>query len=89
MSLDQTNAAQGPANTAAPAPEGRGRSISMWFLAIPIAIVLAIAAVAFFLLAPKDDELMTTTDQGAVAVAVANAQPAQPAFNAAKPATAP
>jgi flagellar basal body-associated protein FliL len=85
MSLDQTNAQ--PAETAA--PEGRKAGVSMWVLAIPIAIVLAVAAVAFFLLSPKDDELMATTDQRAVAVAVANAQPAPPAFDAAAPAPAP
>lgn len=83
MSLD--NAGQGDVidtvegpTPAADAP-GRGKS-SLWFLVVPIALVLAAAALAFFLLSPRDEELMTTTDSRAVAVAVANAKPAEPAF---------
>lgn len=64
---------------ASPADAPHRRSISLWFLAIPIALTLAAAALAFFLLGPKDDELLTTTDRHAVAVAVANANPAPPA----------
>ena len=54
------------------------RGISMWLLAVPIALTLAAAALAYFLLSPPQDDLMATTDQEAVAVAVANAAPALP-----------
>ena len=40
---------------------------------------LLVYTIAFFLLGPKDDELLTTTDQHAVAVAVASTKPAPPA----------
>lgn len=63
-----------------PAEPAKGRSFSLWFLAVPIALALAAAALAFFLLAPKDSELMTTPDSHAVAVAVANSKPAPPAM---------
>lgn len=63
---------------AEPGPGRRG--ISMWFLAIPVALAVAAAALAFFLLSPRDDDLMGTPDDQAVAVAVANAQPAKPAY---------
>jgi hypothetical protein len=83
MALDDSNHG-GEATTvmepavAANAP--RGRSVSMWFLVVPIALTLAAAALAFFLLSPRDEELLTTTDRTAVAVAVANARPAQPSM---------
>lgn len=63
------------------ASEGGGhRRVSMWFLVVPVVLTVAAAALAFFLLSPRDDELTATVDQGAVAVAVANAEPAKPAF---------
>lgn len=78
MSLDQTHAE--PVETTT--PQAQRRRVSMLALGVLVAVVLAIAAGAFFLLSSGDDELMATTDQGAVAVAVANAQPAPPAFDA-------
>jgi hypothetical protein len=78
MSLDDTN--HGGETTTAEAAAPRGRSVSMWFLVVPIALTLAAAALAFFLLSPRDEELLTTTDRTAVAVAVANAQPAKPSM---------
>jgi flagellar basal body-associated protein FliL len=77
MSVNDTNHG-GETTTAEAAP--RGRSVSMWFLIVPIALTLAAAALAFFLLSPRDEELLTTTDRTAVEVAVANAQPAQPSM---------
>lgn len=65
---------------APPAADHRGRSFSLWFLAIPIALAVAAAALTFFLMAPRDQDLMTTPDSHAVAVAVANARPAPTAM---------
>lgn len=62
--------------------DGGHRRVSKWFLAVPVVLTIAAAAVAFFLLSPREGELMTTTDHNAEAVAVANAQPAEPAFTA-------
>lgn len=62
------------------AEEGGHRRVSMWFLVVPVVLTVAAAAIAFFLLSPSDKELTTTVDQKAVAVAVANAKPAEPAF---------
>ncbi len=61
------------------------RRVSMWFLAVPVVLTIAAAALAFFLLSPRDQELTATLDQQAVAVAVANAEPAKPAFDAPTP----
>ena len=69
-----------------PAKESKGRSFSLWFLALPIALALAAAALAFFMLGPKDQDLMTTPNSHAVAVAVANSKPAPTAYQKA-PAT--
>jgi len=88
MSLDQTNSAKGDPAGEIAVEEGRGR-VSLWFLTIPIAVTLAVATLAFFLLSRRDNELLTTTDNHAVAVAVANAQPAPAAFNATTPAAQP
>jgi hypothetical protein len=88
MSLDHTNRGGETITTvepAAPTDAPRGRSVSMWFLVVPIALTLAAAALAFFLLSPRDEELLTTTDRTAVAVAVANAQPAQPSMTNSAP----
>lgn len=83
MSLDNPEAA-----AEAIATEDRGqRRVSMWFLVVPITLTIAAATLAFFLLSPRDDELTATVDQQAVAVAVANAEPAKPAFT--PPASAP
>lgn len=68
MSLDDVNEGD------APAPAG---GVSKWFLAVPIALAIVVAALAYFLLSPGDEELMTTSDKNAVAVAVANARPPQ------------
>lgn len=68
MSLDDVNEGEAPTATG---------GVSKWFLAVPIALAIAAAALAFFLLSPGDEELMTTTDKNAVAVAVANARPPQ------------
>ena len=77
MSLDNPEAAaEAVANE-----DGGQRRVSMWFLVVPIVLTIAAAALAFFLLSPRDEELTTTVDQTAVAVAVANAEPAKPAFN--------
>ena len=77
MSLDNPEAAaEAVANE-----DGGQRRISMWFLVVPIVLTVVAAALAFFLLSPRDEELMTTTDHTAEAVAVANAEPAKPAFN--------
>ena len=48
-------------------------------------LLIAAAALAFFLLSPREEDLMATTDHTAEAVAVANAQPAEPAFTAPSP----
>ncbi|HEX6860972.1 MAG TPA: hypothetical protein VF138_12335 [Caulobacteraceae bacterium] len=81
MSLNDVEPGVGIDEVEAPPPaEASGRrGLSLWFLAIPLAITLAGAALAFFLLGPKDDELLTTADRHAVAAAVANARPAAPA----------
>ena len=74
MSLDNPEAA---------ADEGGGqRRISLWFLVVPIVLTIVAASLAFFLLSPRDEDLTATVDQTAVAVAVANAEPAKPAFTA-------
>ena len=62
------------------AEDGGHRRVSMWFLVVPIVLTIAAAALAFFLLSPREEELTATVDQTAVAVAVANAEPAKPAF---------
>ena len=82
MSLDNAQANGSPAVEDAPAaePAAPGRSASLWFLVVPIAIALAVAAIAFFLLSPRDEDLLTTADPEAVAVAVQSARPASPAF---------
>ncbi|HYG27626.1 MAG TPA: hypothetical protein VD906_12030 [Caulobacteraceae bacterium] len=84
MSVD--NAGQGErietVEPAAPDETARkGRGVSLWFLVVPIALAMAAAAIAFFLLSPRDEDLMTTTNEAAVAVAVRGATPAPPAFN--------
>ena len=89
MSVD--NARQGGSAESVEAPAAaQGRSISLWFLVVPIALAMAVAALAFFLLSPRDEDLMTTADPEAVAAAVQSARPAEPAFTAepATPATA-
>ena len=79
--MSDTNSPPVDAAEAPPAAEKpRGRGFSLWFLAVPIALALAGAALAFFLLAPKKSELMTTPDSHAVAVAVANSKPAPTAY---------
>ena len=83
MSLDNPEAAAESVS----GEDGGQRRISMWFLVVPIVLTIAAAALAFFLLSPRDDDLTATVDQTAVAVAVANAEPAKPAFTA--PATTP
>lgn len=81
MSLDNPE----PAPEAVASEDGGHRRISMWSLVIPIVLTIAAAAVAYSLLSPREEELMTTTDHTAEAVAVANAQPAEPAFTAPAP----
>jgi hypothetical protein len=81
MSTDDPQAA---AETVASEDGGHHR-ISKWFLAVPVVLTIAAAAVAYVLLSPREGELMTTTDHNAEAVAVANAQPAEPAFTAPAP----
>lgn len=76
MSLENPEAAA----EAIAAEDGGHRRVSMWFLVVPIVLAICAAALAFFLLAPRDDDLTATVDQDAVAVAVANARPAEPAF---------
>lgn len=90
MSLDNTrpDESAAPVETAPAEEPGQGRRISMWFLVVPIVLTIIAAALAFFLLSPREEDLMTTTDDTAVAVAVANAQPARPAFTP-PPSTAP
>ena len=83
MSLENPEAAA----QAIAAEDGGQRRVSMWFLVVPIVLTVAAAALAFLLLSPNDDDLTATVDQKAVAVAVANAEPARPAFDA--PATTP
>ncbi|MGE5502384.1 MAG: hypothetical protein ACM3W4_10710 [Ignavibacteriales bacterium] len=80
MSVDTDGSQVETVEAPPPADETRGRSFSLWFLAIPIALAVAAAALAFFLLAPRDKDLMTTPDSHAVAVAVANSKPAPPAI---------
>ena len=81
MSLDNPEAAaEAVANE-----DGGQRRVSMWFLVVPIVLTIAAAALAFFLLSPREEDLMATTDHTAEAVAVANAQPAEPAFTAPSP----
>ena len=85
MSLDNPEAAaEAVANE-----DGGQRRVSMWFLVVPIVLTIAAAALAFFLLSPRDEELTATVDHTAEAVAVANAQPAEPAFTAPKTAPLP
>ena len=69
-----------PDETPTTSDDGRKRGLSMWLLAVPIVLTLAAAALAYFLLSPPREDLMTTTDNQAVAVAVANAAPALPAY---------
>lgn len=85
MSIENPEAAA----EAIAAEDGGQRRVSMWFLVVPIVLTIVAAALAFFLLAPRDDELTATVDQDAVAVAVANARPAEPAFTAPAPETSP
>ena len=77
MSLDNPEAAV----EAVPDEEGGHRRVSMWFLVVPIVLTIVAAALAFFLLSPRDEDLTATVDEKAVAVAVANAEPAKPAFS--------
>ena len=77
MSIDNPEAAA----EAVAAEDGGHRRVSMWFLVVPIVLTIAAAALAFFLLSPRDEELTATVDHTAEAVAVANAEPAKPAFN--------
>ena len=85
MSLENPEAAA----EAIAAEEGGQRRVSMWFLVVPIVLTIAAAALAFFLLSPRDEDLTGTLDQKAVAVAVANAEPAKPAFTPPAPETPP
>jgi len=81
MSVDTDGPEVETVEAAPPADETtRSRTFSLWVLAIPIALAVAGAALAFFLLAPRDSDLMTTPNSHAVAVAVANSKPAPPAF---------
>lgn len=89
MSVDTDGPEVETVEAAPPSEEPtRGRSFSLWFLAVPIALAAAAAALAFFLLAPRDQDLLTTPNSHAVAIAVANARPASPAFHKTAPPTA-
>jgi hypothetical protein len=87
MSADTDGPEVETVEAATPAEEHtKGRTFSLWVLAIPIALAVAGAALAFFLLAPHDSELLTTPNSHAVAVAVANSKPAPTAFQKSAPA---